>query len=64
MEVIKKHGDYEKSLEAQGEKMNALDQFGQKLLAAGHYESVAVASRRDAVLQRCVHVCVCMYVCL
>ena len=39
-------------MEPQGEKMNALDQFSQKLMSEGHYESVAVASRRDAVLQR------------
>ena len=34
--------------------MNALNVFSQKLLTEGHYESVAVASRRDAVLQRLV----------
>ena len=43
-------------MEPQGEKLNALDLFSQKLLTEGHYESVAIASRRDAVLQRLVYV--------
>ena len=50
--LIKKHGDFEKSMEPQGEKLNTLEQFAQKLINEGHYESTAVASRRDAVLQR------------
>lgn len=50
--LIKKHEDFEKSLDAQEEKMNAMDQFAKKLMAAGHYASVTIASRRDSVLQR------------
>ena len=42
-------------MKPQGEKLNSLDQFAQKLLTEGHYESAAVASRRDAVLQRSVY---------
>ena len=42
-------------MKPQGEKLNSLDQFAQKLFTEGHYESVAVASRRDAVLQRSVY---------
>ena len=53
--LIKKHMDFEKSsMEPQGEKMNALEQFAQKLLAENHYESASVTSRKDAVLQRYV----------
>lgn len=32
--------------------MNAVDLFAKKLMAAGHYASVSIANRRDAVLQR------------
>ena len=34
--------------------MNAVDHFAQKLMAAEHYDTVAIANRRDGVLQRCV----------
>ena len=54
--LIKKHQDFEKSMEPQGEKLNALEVFSQKLLAEGHYESGAVVSRRDTVLQRYIRV--------
>ncbi len=50
--LIKKHEDFEKSVEAQEEKIHALNQFAQKLMAAGHYDAVAIGNRRDAVLQR------------
>lgn len=50
--LLKKHEDFEKSLDAQEEKMKALDQVAKKLMSAGHYASVAIASKRDAVLQR------------
>ena len=42
-------------MKPQGEKLNSLDHFAQKLLTEGHYESAAVAGRRDAVLQRSVY---------
>ena len=54
--LIKKHQDFEKSLAPQGEKLNALEVFSQKLLAEGHYESEAVVTRRNTVVQR--YVCV------
>ena len=53
--LIKKHQDFEKSLAPQGEKLNALEVFSQKLLAEGHYESEAVVTRKDSVLQRYVY---------
>ena len=44
-----------------------LDQFAKKLLSGGHYDTVAISKRRDAVLARCVcvwgggvRVCVCV----
>ena len=52
--LIKKHQDFEKSLAPQGEKLNALEVFSQKLLAEGHYESEAVVTRRNTVVQRYV----------
>ena len=50
--LIKKHNDYEKTLDAQEDKINGLDQFGQKLILAHHFKSDVIASRRAAVLQR------------
>jgi hypothetical protein len=50
--LLKKHEDFEKSLDAQEERMKALDQVAKKLMSAGHYATVDIASRRDAVLQR------------
>ena len=52
--LIKKHEDFEKTLDAQEEKMNAVDQVANKLVASGHYAAIAIANRRDAVLQRLV----------
>ena len=50
--LIKKHQDFEKSMQPQRERMAALEVVSEKLLAEGHYESAAVVSRRDTVLQR------------
>lgn len=50
--LLRKHNDYEKTLNAQEEKINSLDQFGQKLVLGNHYKSDVVATRREAVLQR------------
>ena len=48
-------------MEPQREKLNALELFSQKLISEAHYESVAVVSRRDAVLQRLVGVLLHVY---
>ena len=50
--LIKKHEDFEKTLDTQEEKIHALDQFAQKLMTDGHYDSVAIASRKNTVLAR------------
>ena len=50
--LIKKHEDFEKTLDTQEEKIHALDQFAQKLMTEGHYDSIAISSRRNAVLAR------------
>ena len=62
--LIKKHEDFEKLLEAQEEKVNAVDHFAQKLMAAEHYDTVAIANRRDGVLQRCVSLSYSQFICL
>lgn len=50
--LIKKHEDFEKTLDAQEEKMNSLNQFAEKLMVANHYDAVAIGKRRDTVLMR------------
>ncbi|GMR45924.1 hypothetical protein PMAYCL1PPCAC_16119, partial [Pristionchus mayeri] len=50
--LIKKHEDFEKSLNAQEEKINALDEFATKLIQGQHYEAPKVAERRQALLDR------------
>ena len=50
--LIKKHEDFEKTLDAQEEKMNSLNQFAQKLMVANHYDTAAIGKRKDTVLMR------------
>uniref|UniRef100_A0A0K0ELE0 SH3 domain-containing protein n=1 Tax=Strongyloides stercoralis TaxID=6248 RepID=A0A0K0ELE0_STRER len=50
--LIKKHEDFEKSLAAQSEKINALDEFATKLINGNHYAANDVANRRDILLSR------------
>ncbi|KJH49812.1 spectrin repeat-containing domain protein [Dictyocaulus viviparus] len=50
--LIKKHQDFEKSLAAQEEKINALDDFATKLIQGQHYAADDVARRRHALLDR------------
>lgn len=50
--LIKKHEDFEKSLAAQEEKINALDEFATKLIQGQHYAADDVARRRAALLDR------------
>ena len=50
--LIKKHEDFEKTLDAQEDKMNSVDLVANKLMASGHYAAIAIANRRDSVLQR------------
>lgn len=50
--LIKKHEDFEKSLAAQEEKINALDEFATKLIQGQHYAADDVARRRASLLDR------------
>ncbi|KHN88357.1 Spectrin alpha chain [Toxocara canis] len=50
--LIKKHEDFEKSLAAQEEKINALDEFATKLIQGQHYAADDVAKRRATLLDR------------
>ena len=53
MEVlIRKHGDFEKSLDAQEEKINALDETATKLVLADHYDVQKITKRRATVTER------------
>ena len=47
--LLKKHEDFEKSLTAQEEKINALEEFASKHIKGGHYAKDNVVMRRDAV---------------
>ena len=50
--LLKKHEDFQKSLDAQDEKTRALDAAAQTMAAGKHYDAAAVAARRDGVLAR------------
>lgn len=50
--LIKKHEDFEKTLQAQEEKINALDVFATKLIDGQHYAADDVAQRRSMLLAR------------
>ncbi|XP_022101019.1 spectrin alpha chain, non-erythrocytic 1-like isoform X4 [Acanthaster planci] len=50
--LIKKHNDFEKSLNAQEEKIKALDDFATKLIESDHYASDDVERRRDELIKR------------
>ena len=50
--LIRKHGDFEKSLDAQEEKINALDETATKLVLADHYDVQKITKRRATVVER------------
>lgn len=50
--LIKKHDDFAKSLDTQEEKFTSLDHFANNLTSGHHYDTVAISTRRDTVLQR------------
>ncbi|XP_077987102.1 spectrin alpha chain, non-erythrocytic 1-like isoform X2 [Glandiceps talaboti] len=50
--LIKKHEDFDKAINAQEEKIKALQSFADQLVAADHYDSPAINERRDQVLDR------------
>lgn len=49
---VKKHDAFEKLLATQEEKVVALQEHGDKLLAQNHFESGLIARRLSEVLQR------------
>lgn len=51
-ELVNKHEAFQKTLEAQEEKISTLEQLAQALLAQDHYASREVRERCDGVLQR------------
>lgn len=51
-ELIKKHESFEKTLEAQEEKVNTLEGLAKALLDQGHYASKQIKSRCQGVLIR------------
>ena len=51
-DLIKKHDGFAKTLEAQEEKIDTLEQLAQALLAQEHYASDHIRSRCQGVLDR------------
>ncbi|XP_065894234.1 spectrin beta chain, non-erythrocytic 1-like isoform X3 [Dysidea avara] len=50
--LIRKHGDFEKSLDAQEEKISALEESATKLVLADHYDVKKITKRKDTVIER------------
>ena len=50
--LLKKHEDFEKSLEAQEAKVQALDDFAEKLIENQHYAADEIQKRRSELLER------------
>ena len=51
---LKKHADFEKSVEAQREKIAEVDRDAARLVASSHYDSDGITSRQTAVDSRSV----------
>lgn len=54
--LVKKHEEFEKLLATQEEKVIALQEHGDKLLAQNHFESKLIAQRLNEVIDRRVQV--------
>ncbi|TKR73840.1 hypothetical protein L596_021099 [Steinernema carpocapsae] len=50
--LIKKHEDFDKAITSQQEKISGLSQFANQLIGNDHYDSKAVADKRDQILDR------------
>ncbi len=50
--LIKKHEDFDKAINAQEQKINALNSFAEQLINADHYDGPAIGDKRDQVLER------------
>ena len=52
--LIKKHEDFDRAINTQEEKISALKNFAEQLVANDHYDVPAIEHRRDEVLRRFV----------
>lgn len=50
--LIKKHEDFDRAVISQEEKINALQNFAEQLVANDHYDTPGIEDRRDDVLRR------------
>ncbi|XP_021352010.1 spectrin alpha chain-like [Mizuhopecten yessoensis] len=50
--LIKKHEDFDRAISSQQEKIQALQLFADQLIGGEHYDSSAIADKRDQVLDR------------
>ena len=50
--ILKRHDGYEKTLQAQEEKIDALDQFARELVQQQHYASDMIKSTAATILER------------
>ena len=50
--LIKKHDDFEKTLDAQREKIESVNTLAEALVGDNHYDSKNVSQRQSAVVER------------
>jgi spectrin alpha len=50
--LLRKHEDFERSLQVQEKKIDTLDEFATKLITHDHYASEDIGQRRDELLRR------------
>ena len=50
--LLKKHEDFDRAINAQEEKIAALENFADQLIAADHYDKEGVEEKRQQVLER------------
>lgn len=50
--LIKKHEDFDKAINSQQEKLNALNQFANQLIKGSHYAEAHVSDKRDQIFER------------
>ena len=54
--LIKKHEDFDRAINSQEEKITAIQNFADQLIASEHYDKDGIADKRDQVLDRYVNV--------
>lgn len=50
--LVRKHQTFEKTMEAQGSRLEELERFAGQLLASQHYDAVGIQKQLDRVLER------------